>query len=192
MKANLKHCLFFSMILFTSACTSRGNNYQPPEVISPSNRPVADVKTRNSTSNINGDEWQAILDYHNKVRADVNVKPLSWSNQVAQHAQAWANNLAASGCKMQHSNDSNYGENLFMGTLGHYTVVDAAKSWESEKRYYSGAALNSSNWSKTGHYTQMVWHNTTELGCAKVACNNSLIVVCNYDPAGNYMGQKPY
>ncbi|NOQ36410.1 MAG: hypothetical protein GQ569_11035 [Methylococcaceae bacterium] len=180
------------MILVTSACSSRGNSYHSIDVIEPSNQPSTQNQSRNNNDETNGNEWQAILNYHNKVRADVNVNPLSWSNQVAEHAQAWAKNLAANGCKMQHSNDSNYGENLFMGTLGHYNVVDAAKSWESEKRDYSGAALNSSNWSKTGHYTQMVWHNTTQLGCAKVACNNNLIVVCNYDPAGNYMGQKPY
>ena len=192
MKTNTKRYLFFAIMVFTTACTSRGNGYQHVNVIEPANKALTRSEAHSGSAAVNGNEWQAILDYHNKVRADVNVKALSWSNQVAQHAQSWAKNLAANGCKMEHSNDSDYGENLFMGTLGHYNVTDAAKSWEDEKRYYSGAALNSSNWNKTGHYTQMVWHNTTQLGCAKVACSNSLIVVCNYSPAGNYMGQKPY
>ena len=43
-----------------------------------------------------------------------------------------------------------------------------------------------------GHYTQLVWKNTTEVGCAKVTCGNQTIWVCNYNPPGNYVGQKPY
>ncbi|MFI3217899.1 MAG: CAP domain-containing protein, partial [Methylococcales bacterium] len=71
-------------------------------------------------------------------------------------------------------------------------VIEAAKAWESEKINYSGEALNKANWSQAGHYTQMVWRDTLQLGCAKVACNSGVVVVCNYDPAGNFIGKKPY
>lgn len=191
---NVKHYLFFLLMMSVSACASRGSGYQQTAQAYP--QPVTKTVSRNQPQDegegLVGEERQGILNYHNKVRADVNVKPLKWSGKVAGYAQIWANRLAATGCRMQHSSGSGYGENLFMGTLGYYGVVDAAKSWESEKRYYAGGPLNSSNWQKTGHYTQMVWHSTTHLGCAKVACNNNLIVVCNYNPAGNYMGQSPY
>lgn len=189
----IKSCLFLILVIFTSSCTNRNSGYQQKAINEPITAPTSsETSAYNANLGLKGDEQQAILDYHNKVRAEVNVKPLSWSEKLAQHAQTWVDNLANTGCKMQHSHDSNYGENLFMGSLGHFNVIDAAKSWESEKRYYSGDVLNSSNWQKMGHYTQMVWHNTSQLGCAKVACNNNLIVICNYNPAGNYMGQKPY
>jgi pathogenesis-related protein 1 len=66
------------------------------------------------------------------------------------------------------------------------------KAWESEKKYYSGGALNFSNWHDSGHYTQVVWKDTKEVGCAKAECKGIIIVVCNYDPPGNVLGEKPY
>jgi uncharacterized protein YkwD len=144
-----------------------------------------------NTKTLKADQ-QAVLDYHNKARADVNVKPLVWSDKVTKHAQAWSNHLATDNCSFKHSDDSNYGENLFRGTLGAYDMVSAAKSWESEKQDYSGEAINNTNYKIVGHYTQMVWSDSTEVGCATATCNNKLIVVCNYSPAGNYLGKKPY
>jgi pathogenesis-related protein 1 len=137
-------------------------------------------------------EEQALLDHHNRVRADVSVAPLTWSDQLAQVAAAWGRKLVAKGCVMEHSKGSGYGENLYMGSADAFTMVDAGKSWESEKKHYTGAPLNGSNWYKSGHYTQMVWRQTTEVGCAKVTCKGSLIVICNYNPPGNFMGQKAY
>ncbi len=53
-----------------------------------------------------------------------------------------------------------------------------------------------------GHYTQIVWRSTQKLGCGiKVCTKNSpfgasfptwTYVVCNYQPPGNIIGQKPY
>lgn len=171
--------------LLSTACV---NQQQAPVSVSKPVAPVAGV------NGLDGNEEQAILSYHNAVRASVNVPPLVWSQALSQHATAWGATLAAKGCALDHSEDSNYGENLFMGasSLNHEAVVEAAKSWESEKINYSGEPLKRANLSQAGYYTQMVWRNTTELGCAKVACNNDVIVVCNYNPAGNYMGEKPY
>jgi pathogenesis-related protein 1 len=142
-------------------------------------------------------EVQKLLQLHNKARADVGVGPLSWSKELAIYAQEWADHLASAKCQMEHRPQSGqwkgeHGENLFMGTVGYYGVADAVKAWESEKEYYRGEALNSSNWHKAGHYTQVVWKNTKDIGCAKVACKGNIIVVCNYDPPGNVLGQKPY
>jgi pathogenesis-related protein 1 len=134
----------------------------------------------------------AITAHHNKVRADVGVGPLTWSGGLASYAQQWAEELAITGCRMKHRNPNTYGENLFQGTFGAFTAVDAAKAWETEKKDYGGGVLTEANWAPAGHYTQMVWRQTTHVGCGQAICRNTLIVACNYDPAGNVLGRKPY
>jgi pathogenesis-related protein 1 len=183
-----RHVLLLVCLLLIVSCTEQQN------VRVPSHQPVP-AATRNVGSNgLDGDEEQAILSYHNQVRASVGVPPLVWSKEVAQHATDWSARLATQGCTIQHSQDNGYGENIFMGTAnqGHDAVIEAAKTWESEKVNFSGEALNKSVWSQAGHYTQMVWRDTSDLGCAKASCGDNLIVVCNYKPAGNILGEKPY
>ncbi|CAN0908935.1 Basic form of pathogenesis-related protein 1 [Linum grandiflorum] len=35
--------------------------------------------------------------------------------------------------------------------------------------------------------------NSVRLGCARAQCSNGWwFVTCNYDPPGNYIGQRPY
>ena len=47
-----------------------------------------------------------------------------------------------------------------------------------------------------GHYTQVVWRNTTEIGCGVATCKEGALTwdiwICNYAPPGNIAGQKPY
>ena len=134
----------------------------------------------------------AITAYHNKVRRDVGVGPFKWSPSLAAYAQEWADHLAKTSCKMKHRSEGKFGENLFTGTAGHFRAVDAAKAWEGEKNLYAGGVLTRENWYPAGHYTQMVWRNTRNLGCGESICKGMLMVVCNYHPPGNYIGQSPY
>lgn len=134
----------------------------------------------------------AISAHHDQVRAEVGVAPLKWSTEIAAHAQQWADQLASRGCQMKHRSPNAYGENLFQGTVGAYKAVDAAKAWAAEKKDYHGGPLTESSWAPAGHYTQMVWRQTTLLGCGQAICQNLLIVACNYGPPGNVIGRKPY
>jgi len=148
-------------------------------------------------SRLSPQEVQQLVGFHNKVRADVGAGPLAWSKELAVYAQEWANHLASTSCSLQHRPPQGkwkrvYGENLFMGTVGYFGVVDAVKSWENGKQYYRGQTLNQSNWYDSGHYTQMVWRESQQIGCAKAECSGNVIIVCNYDPPGNVLGQKPY
>lgn len=169
----------FSVVLMT-ACVNQ------QDVRVSTNTPQIPVALSNG---LDGDEEQAILSYHNEVRASVNVPPLIWSKTLAQHAATWGATLAVS-CSLKHSQDSRYGENLFMVSAirDHEAVIDAAKSWESERDNYVQQPLSTA----TAHYTQMVWQENQALGCAKLACNNKFIVICHYAPAGNYQDKKPY
>ena len=144
-------------------------------------------------------EAEEVVAYHNNVRQEVGVGPLEWSRELASYAQKWADQLAASGCTMKHRPRSGvwkqqHGENLFWGSDADvYSVMDACASWYSEKKFYRNGPVGNGNFSQVGHYTQMVWSKTTHVGMAKAVCKDgSVLVVANYDPPGNYLGQKPY
>ena len=71
-------------------------------------------------------------------------------------------------------------------------------SWASEASNYDYASNACSG--TCGHYTQIVWRGSTELGCGIASCSKNspfsgfsdwTFVVCNYDPPGN-SGGKPY
>ena len=148
-------------------------------------------------SKISQKEAQEALDFHNKVRKDIGSKPLNWSSELASYAQSWADHLAAD-CKLVHRPNKGpwaqkHGENIFWGGGEDYNALDASKSWYSEIKDYKYGKLNNNNWYKTGHYTQMVWRNTTHVGMGMTVCKNgSILIVANYSPAGNYIGEKPY
>ena len=47
----------------------------------------------------------------------------------------------------------------------------------------------------TGHFTQLVWKDTTKVGCGAVHCNSNVnngasgwYLVCEYTPRGNVIG----
>ncbi|WP_232818288.1 CAP domain-containing protein [Zobellella maritima] len=152
---------------------------------------VRTVTTAVMAGSLSEDERQGLLAYHNRVRAEVGTSPLRWSADASAQAERWARVLAK-GCDIVHSQGSGFGENLFMGTLGYYDVLDGARSWQEEKRDYSGQPLTRSTAQVAGHYTQMVWHDTRELGCARSICRDNMILVCNYYPPGNYLGERAY
>lgn len=148
----------------------------------------------------------AILATHNKWRAEVGVEALSYSTALEASAQTWAEHLKqVNGCKMQHSVPSGqYGENLYWVSALIWSdgrrelqKVSSAKpvdSWGSEKRYYTYSNNGCQPGKMCGHYTQMVWRSSTLVGCSKAVCDDTQeqVWVCRYQPAGNWVGRKPY
>ncbi|KAH6813463.1 pathogenesis-related protein-1-like protein [Perilla frutescens var. frutescens] len=132
---------------------------------------------------------QDFLDAHNRARAAVGVRPLAWNDTVAKYALHYAHERYGD-CEMEHSMGP-YGENLAEG-WGRLSAVDAVGMWVSEKScydYYSNSCVGG----ECLHYTQVVWRDSTHLGCARLQCHNGwLFVICSYDPPGNYIGQRPY
>lgn len=131
---------------------------------------------------------QEILALHNWHRAEVGVGPLQWSDHLAASAQQWAEYLAATG-SFQHS-ETGLGENLAQGGTGWTSIAQLVEMWAAEKQYFVYGA--SPDVSVTGHYTQMVWRDTTEVGCALVSGNGNDVLVCQYNPPGNVHGQNPF
>lgn len=136
----------------------------------------------------------AILTVHNDARAAVGVPDLTWSDAAANLAYSYAQQHAAAGCGTltHNSNRGNYGENIAWGS-GSRTVTAAVTQFVSEKQYYNYATNSCASGKMCGHYTQVVWKNTTGVGCGSAMCSDGgVITVCNYTPPGNYVGQKPY
>jgi pathogenesis-related protein 1 len=148
-------------------------------------------------SKITQAEAQSALDFHNKARKEVNVPALEWSAELSAYAQKWAEHLDSLGCALQHRPRSGvwvqqYGENIFWGS-GSYNATDACKSWYSEKKDFVGPVFTGEETSVVGHYTQMVWRDTKKVGIGVVKCKGGgMIIVANYDPAGNYRGEAAY
>jgi pathogenesis-related protein 1 len=143
---------------------------------------------------------QKFLDHHNKARAAVKVDKLTWSPRLAKYAQKWAQHLAEDKrCKMIHSDcideyGNVFGENLFWGSdASVFNSLDASKSWYEEKSNYSYERVGESRQKDVGHYTQMIWRNTREVGVGIGYCKSGgIIIVASYFPAGNYTGEYPY
>ena len=155
---------------------------------------------------------EAFITAHNKWRAEVGVPKaeaigqLSYSPALAVSAQTWANKLKqANHCQMRHSKpDGKYGENLFWGSamkwsdgrkeLQKVSPEQVVDNWGSEKADYDYANNSCMPGKMCGHYTQMVWRTTTTLGCAIAVCEDTQtqVWVCQYRPAGNWVGEKPY
>ncbi|CAL0300848.1 unnamed protein product [Lupinus luteus] len=129
------------------------------------------------------------LNGHNAARSEVNVPNLVWDDTVAAYAQSYADQRKGD-CNLVHSGGS-YGENIAKSS-GDLTGTDAVNLWVDEKPNYDYNS-NSCVGGECLHYTQVVWRNTQRLGCAKVRCDNGgTFITCNYDPPGNYVGERPY
>ena len=151
----------------------------------------------NTGSLVSVQDAKDALNFHNKARADVGVAPLTWSPELSKYAQDWANNLANNGgCQLKHrsssENTKGYGENIALGYAG-YNALNSSAAWYSEISKFQNVVLDNSNWYAAGHYSQMVWRKTTQVGMGIAKCTNGAsIIVANYNPPGNYMGQKTY
>jgi len=125
-----------------------------------------------------------ILAATNFYRSEHGVAAVTWNATSAKYAVNWS-----SKCNFAHSGGPT-GENLAAGYANASAAVDA---WGLEREQY--------NWGKpgfgeaTGHFTQLVWSNTTSVGCGRTNCANKnktpgWYVVCEYYPPGNIVGDN--
>ncbi len=150
-----------------------------------------------------------VLFIHNQKRnlhfTDAN---LSYSMELERVAQDYADTLAKSGNFEHDPNNHNngYGENLYAYSKNQPLGIDDAMShwYEEEEALYNyddGSCreeyYDDGTRIKCGHYTQVVWQETHEVGCATAQysrgeMSGGYIYVCKYKKAGNIEGQKPY
>lgn len=172
----------------------------------------------NSHADLTASEVNTVLAAHNNVRSTVsptaaNMTRLVWDQNLAAVAQNYANQ-----CNFAHNanRNANYaalspntgqvGENIFVTTQGRAQALNGSGSavalWAAEAVDYTFATNSCGAGKVCGHYTQVVWANTLRVGCGITQCpsiiglpstfNNGQLVICNYNPAGNFIGQSPY
>ncbi|KAJ9689553.1 hypothetical protein PVL29_014972 [Vitis rotundifolia] len=126
-------------------------------------------------------------------------KQLCWGCMTQSLEFLFAHNLVRArrrDCKAEHSfpeGGFKLGECIYWGSGDTWTPTDAVRAWADEEKYYNYAANTCEVGEICGHYTQIVWRNTRRIGCARVVCDSGdVFMTCNYDPVGNYIGQRPY
>jgi uncharacterized protein YkwD len=140
-----------------------------------------------------------ILDMHNQAREEVSVPPLVWDATLSTYAKWWADSLAKTEPKMFHSplvhhDGRRVGENIFWTSdKNFHTILDAFRAWYIEIENYQYSPITGAKKPfRTGHYTQIVWRNTTHVGMGVAYTKKGMVVVCSYYPAGNVINQHPY
>ena len=129
------------------------------------------------------------LEEHNKYRNMHHVPPLTLNKECCDIAKTYAERLAKDDM-LEHSDNmykgDNLGENLYMCGGYKATGKEMTKSWYNEVRKHN---FNGDYQGGTGHFTQLVWKNTKEVGFGWATNGRgSYYCVGNYYPAGNFMG----
>lgn len=153
--------------------------------------------------------FRGMVALHNQVRANHGLPPLKWSARLAGYAREWANELANNhNCSMMHRPQhgqfkQRFGENLFWASPEHWSngevrvqklsPTEVVNAWAEEKEFYDYRTNRCVPGEDCGHYTQIVWRESQNVGCAIAVCQDkSQLWACNYDPPGNYIGERPY
>ena len=125
------------------------------------------------------------------------VPALRWADDLEAEARVWARTLIDSNRFAHDPALHGHGENLWTGWGGRvWTPEEMIGEWIAEKaNYRHGVFPNVSRtgrWSDVGHYTQLVWRDSTHVGCAIETRGDRSVLACRYAPPGNIDGRIAY
>jgi len=167
---------------------------------------VAVTLARSQPVPLSNADRQAMLDAHNDARAAVSppaadmVKAV-WADDLEKLAYDWVDK-----CVWKHperepgSPYRGIGQNLAKNLGFDLTFAGLADGWLREIKYFTYQNNTCHPGTKCGHYTQMVWATSKEIGCAWKKCDNlfpghplpGYILACQYRAPGNVIGRQPY
>ena len=129
------------------------------------------------------------LEAHNRYRRKHHVPPLALNKDLCKIAQSYAQRLSATN-SFEHSKNkykgNELGENLYMCSGKVATGEMATTDWYNEIKMHN---FRKDFQSGTGHFTQVVWKGTEEVGFGVANKGNTYCVVANYYPPGNFVGE---
>ncbi|KAI1893137.1 hypothetical protein AGOR_G00140820 [Albula goreensis] len=149
---------------------------------------------------LTAEDRDTIVALHNQFRAQVlpsatNMQRMRWDDDLADVAAKYVTK-----CIWDHNPDLvSMGENLH-ATNGPLNTTKAITEWYMENLDYNYHNNSCEEDKMCGHYTQVVWAETNSVGCSTHLCEeveglhfgNVNMLVCNYSPQGNFIGEKPY
>ncbi|KAK6186500.1 hypothetical protein SNE40_008529 [Patella caerulea] len=145
-----------------------------------------------------------ILKLHNDHRREAgatNMRKMVWNTDLQNLGQTFIES-----CHYEHNTNTgdmfgfrHIGENIYLASGDYYNLKAAVDNWHSETVNYNFTTGECS--SVCGHYTQVVWADSHELGCGIVWCETltgadtikqGTVIICNYGPSGNVRHQDPF
>ncbi|KAH8334327.1 hypothetical protein KR059_009026 [Drosophila kikkawai] len=145
-----------------------------------------------------------VLNASNKFRAMHGCPALTVNPELNKLAQEWANVLKVltifclfishlyflqhlrDNNIMQHRPNPKYGENIFLSGGMDVAGDLPVEMWYREMSSYD---FNKAEFvAKSGHFTQLIWKASKEMGAGVARKDDRTWVVCNYNPPGNVGG----
>jgi len=170
------------------------------------NIPIVTDTTQIDNSTVTDTQKDVVTAHNEKRNIYFTDAPLTYSVDLEKEAQIYANTLANSG-KFEHdianNHAKNYGENLYTSSENRpLSIYDAMPHWfDDEEVHYHYDDGSCDAQFQCGHYTQVIWQDTEEVGCATAKYKrgnfkNGFVYVCKYYKAGNSSlngeKEKPY
>jgi pathogenesis-related protein 1 len=152
--------------------------------------PKADRSACSGSNGLSSTEIAGLLDAQNAARAELKLAPLSWDCKLADFAQVWASRGV-----FEHRADNKFGENIFVSTNAETVPSVAVTKWMTEKPFWDNKAAACQDGKICVHYTQIVWKQTTHVGCGinrNASGKYKLLLVCNFNPVGNLPDMAAY
>jgi len=176
-----------------AACADPGLLVVPPSQQPRTVQAIALPRTTAPSSEVE----RRLLDAHNAERARVGVAPLRWADTLEAEARVWARQLIATNSFAHDPAPHGHGENLWTGWGGRvWTPEEMVGEWAAEKADYRHVPFpnvsRTGNWADVAHYTQLVWGDTTHVGCAVESRGDRSVLACRYAPPGNIDGRRAY
>jgi uncharacterized protein YkwD len=141
--------------------------------------------------------YAELITKHNTLRAKHNSPALTKLDDIAKLAETTLDGCVKAGTLVHSGNTYKnqwLGQNLYVCGGTYPTADSVLNSWyTNEEKNYDYDKGTSKNGGVTGHFTQVVWKGSKQIGCAVTQGNwsgfkNSYYVCCNYFPGGNMAG----
>ncbi|CAK1546025.1 unnamed protein product [Leptosia nina] len=170
------------------------------------------------TGGLTAYEKQAIVDAHNRLRQSValgqvssqppaaNMMEMVWDDELAATAQRWADQCTPAHDRAAQRDVGRFpvGQNLAATWTtrppsgpsdSEPDFMKQINAWFDEVRIYGFKPISGGH--GTGHYSQLVWGETSHVGCGYTFYYDptrgyTKLYVCNYGPGGNVIGSSPY